>query len=76
MARIRSFGIDGPRPIDEIEALIEHGSEVDAALQTVVRDAAPGDLAAAIHLVTLMRREAVLWMGKQIWKERIIQWKE
>ncbi len=66
VARIRSFGIDGPRPIDEIEALNEHGGDVDAALQAVVRDAAPGDLAAAIHLVVLMRREAVLDTVREI----------
>lgn len=66
VARIRSFGIDGPRPIDEIEALIAHGSDVDAALQSIIRDAAPGDLAAAIHLVMLMRRDAVLDTVREI----------
>ncbi len=60
VARIRAYGIDGPRPIDEIEALVEHGGDVDAALHVVVRDAVPDDLAAAIHLVMLMRREAIL----------------
>jgi hypothetical protein len=59
VARIRSYGIDGPRPIEEIEALLAHGDDVDAALRVMLEDTSGDDLAAAIHLVSLMRRSAV-----------------
>ncbi len=60
VARIRSYGLDGPRPIDEIAALDDLGDDVDAALRKVLEDAGPDDLPAALHLVTLMRREQLL----------------
>jgi len=59
VSRIRTYGLDGPRPIEEIEALLEHETDVDAALQEVLRKASDDDLPAAIHLVQLMRRPAL-----------------
>jgi len=61
VSRIRAYGVDGPRPIEEIEALLAHQeADVDNALRTVVRDASADDLVAAVHLVALMRRPAVI----------------
>jgi len=60
VARIRSYGVDGPRPIEEIEALMACEDELDAALDVVLRDASAEDLTAAIRLVYLMRRGAVI----------------
>lgn len=59
-ARIHAYGIDGPRPIEEIETLLEHGDEIDDALGAVVEESAPEELAAAIHLVALLRRAAMV----------------
>ncbi len=70
VARIRSFGIDGPRPIDEIEALGEHEAELDAALREVVSSAGPDDLAAALHLVALMPRPSLADVVLEIAFER------
>jgi hypothetical protein len=58
--KIRSFGIDGPRPIEEIDILFEHEAEVDEALQLTLHEAGPADITAAIHLVSVMKRTAVL----------------
>ena len=44
----------------EIEALIDHDGDVDAALRTTLAEASGDDVAAAIHLVSLMRRAAVV----------------
>jgi len=60
VARIRSYGIDGPRPIEEIEALLEYDDQVDAALRAALESAGADELAAAIHLVVLLRRDAVI----------------
>lgn len=60
VARIRSNGIDGPRPLAELEALRAHEEHLDDALRSLLRDAAADDLAAVIHLVQLLRRDAVL----------------
>ena len=60
VSRIRAYGIDGPRPIEELEALVEHGDDADAGLEAVLRGASADDLVAAIHLVSLLRRGAVL----------------
>ena len=60
VARVRAFGLDGPRPIEEIEALLEHDADVEAALEAVLEEAGAEDLPAAIHLVSLLRREAAL----------------
>lgn len=60
VSRIRAWGIDGPRPIEEIEALLQHGDTVAPALSSAL-DAAGGDeLTATIHLVTLLRCEEAL----------------
>lgn len=60
VARIRSNGIDGPRPLDELEALKAHDDDLDEALRSLLRGASADDLAAVIHLVQLLRRDAVL----------------
>ncbi len=60
VSRIRSYGIDGPRPIEEIETLFEHEDEVAEALRLTLLGAGAADVAAAIHLVSLMRCAAVL----------------
>lgn len=61
VSRIRSYGIDGPSPIEEIEALAAfREAEVEAALQGALREASGNDLPAAIHLVQLLRCSAVL----------------
>ena len=60
VSRIRAFGLDGPRPIEEIEALLENDADVEAALEAVLEEADAEDLPAAIHLVSLLRREAAL----------------
>ena len=52
--------------MEEIEALVAHGEEADAALRTTLRDAGPDDVAAAIHLVSLMRRDAVLDVVREV----------
>ncbi|HJO29229.1 MAG TPA: hypothetical protein QGG30_01930 [Acidobacteriota bacterium] len=59
MSKIRSFGIDGPRPIEELDILFENETEVDDALGHALREANPSDVAAVIHLVSLMRRSAI-----------------
>ena len=60
VSKIRSFGIDGPRPIEELDVLFENETEVDDALCVALREANPSDIAAVIHLVSLMKRSAVL----------------
>jgi hypothetical protein len=71
VSRIRAYGVDGPRPIEEIEALLAHqAADVDAALCTVLRGAAADDLVAAVHLVALMRRAAVLEAVREVVFER------
>ena len=60
VSRIRSYGIDGPRPIEEIDTLFEHEDEVAEALRLTLLGAGAADVAAAIHLVSLMRCAAVL----------------
>ena len=60
VSKIRSFGIDGPRPIEELDVLFENETEVDDALRVALREANPSDIAAVIHLVSLMKRSAVL----------------
>lgn len=60
VSRIRSYGIDGPRPIEEIDTLFEHEDEVDEALRLTLLEAHAADVTAAIHLVSLMRRAAAL----------------
>ena len=59
VSKIRSFGIDGPRPIEELDILFENETEVDDALGHALREANPSDVAAVIHLVSLMRRSAI-----------------
>lgn len=67
VSRIRAYGIDGPRPIEEIEALVAHeDDDVDAALRTVLRDAGADDLVAAVHLVALTRRADVLEAVREV----------
>ena len=60
VSKIRSFGIDGPRPIEELDILFENEAEVDDALCVALREANPSDVAAVIHLVSLMKRSAIL----------------
>ena len=60
VSKIRSFGIDGPRPIEELDILFENETEVDDALCHALREANLPDVAAVIHLVSLMRRSATL----------------
>ena len=60
IGRIRAYGIDGPRPIEEIEAVLQHGEAIGPALRTAIETADTSRLAAAIHLGALLKsREAL-----------------
>jgi hypothetical protein len=50
IGRIRAYGIDGPRPIEEIEAVLQHGDAMGPALAAAIEAADSKRLAAAIHL--------------------------
>ncbi|MFQ5743324.1 MAG: hypothetical protein ACE5HV_07020 [Acidobacteriota bacterium] len=60
VGRVRAYGIDGPRPIEEIEAVLEYGAAVGPALCAAVEQAGGADLAACIHLVSLLRSSDAL----------------
>ncbi len=55
IGRIRAYGIDGPRPIEEIEEVLRHGDAVGPALSAAVEAADAKRLAAAIHLAALLK---------------------
>ena len=60
VARIRAYGIDGPRPIEEIEALLEYGDAIADALARLLKAASGDELVAAIHLVQLVKSAGAL----------------
>lgn len=53
--RIHKYGIDGPRPMEEIERLHDLGDEVLPALRKALATAPPDLLASTLHLVRLLR---------------------
>lgn len=53
--RIRAYGIDGPRPIEEIEAVLKHGDAIGPSLSAAIEAAGNRNLAAAIHLGALLK---------------------
>ena len=53
--RIEQYGLDGPRPIEELEALLTIGEAVVPTLIEALQMASPRHVAAAIHLVYLLR---------------------
>ncbi len=55
IGRIRAYGIDGPRPIEEIEAVLQHGDAIGPALGAAIAAADATRLAAAIHLGALLK---------------------
>ena len=58
--RIVAYGLDGPRPIEEIEAIHASGEQAGQALSTMIESCDPARLAAAFHLVQILRaHEAV-----------------
>jgi hypothetical protein len=60
IGRIRAYGIDGPRPIEEIEAVLQHREAMGPALAAAIEAADDRNLAAAIHLVSLLKGVAAL----------------
>jgi len=55
IGRIRAYGIDGPRPIEEIEAVLQHSDAIGPALSAAIQAADANRLAAAIHLGALLK---------------------
>ena len=55
IGRIRTYGIDGPRPIEEIEAVLQHGDAIGPALSAAIEATDTKRLAAAIHLGALLK---------------------
>lgn len=53
--RVYRYGLDGPRPIEDIEILLGYGDELPDALIDALDHVSRGHAAAAIHLVRLLR---------------------
>ncbi len=53
--RIRRFGIDGPRPVDDLGLLFDAGDAAVDAVREALRSVGGNHVVAAVHLVRLLR---------------------